>query len=151
MKNRYSPRKLRPAVASSLNTRHRAVLAMLFILALVVSPTLIPQHGLLTSARAEAATSPTSPNALPSTDDQTRARAAESFGKLPLYFVENRGQLDKRVGYYVQGSDKTIYFTNKGLTFLNDVTSLINNGSLTQAQGQALIDAANAIKADIGC
>jgi len=88
---------------------------VLFILALVVAPTLIPRHSLLTGSRAEAATSP---NAAASTDEQTRARAVDSFGKLPLYFVENRGQLDKRVGYYVQGSDKTIYFTNQGLTFL---------------------------------
>jgi hypothetical protein len=118
MKTMFFSRKLRPAVVRSFNARHRAVLAVLFILALVVSPTLIPQYGLLTSARVEAAISPTSPNVLPSTDEQTRARAADSFGKLPLYFVENRGQLDKRVGYYVQGSDKTIYFTNQGLTFL---------------------------------
>jgi hypothetical protein len=90
-------------------------LAVLFILALVVAPPLISPNGLLTGTRAEAATAP---SVLPSTDKQTRARAAESFGKLPLYFVENRGQLDKRAGYYVQGSDKTIYFTNQGLTFL---------------------------------
>ena len=30
---------------------------------------------------------------------------------MPLYFVENRGQVDSRVAYYVQGSDKSIYFT----------------------------------------
>ena len=115
MKTRYSPHRVRSAVARSLNISHRAVLAVLFILALVVAPTLIPPSGLLTSARVEAANSPTS---LPSADKQTRARFGEAFGKLPLYFVENRGQLDKRVGYYVQGSDKTIYFTNQGLTFL---------------------------------
>ena len=36
---------------------------------------------------------------------------------MPLYFVENRGQVDSRVAYYVQGSDKTIYFTREGVTF----------------------------------
>jgi len=40
-----------------------------------------------------------------------RDRIVESFGKLPLYFVENHGQLDERVAYYIQGSDKTIYFS----------------------------------------
>ena len=39
------------------------------------------------------------------------------FGQLPLYFVENRGQVDERVAYYIQGSDKTIYFTSEGVTF----------------------------------
>ncbi len=38
------------------------------------------------------------------------------FGQLPLYFVQNRGQLDPQVAYYIQGSDKTIYFTPQGLT-----------------------------------
>ena len=48
---------------------------------------------------------------------QTRARVSEAFGKLPLYFVENRGEMDERVAYYVQGRDKTLYFTAEGLTF----------------------------------
>ncbi len=46
-----------------------------------------------------------------------RARVSEAFGKLPLYFIENRGQFDERVAYYLQGSDKTVYFTAEGLTF----------------------------------
>ena len=41
----------------------------------------------------------------------------KSFGKLPLYFIENHGQLHKDVAYYVKGSDKTLYFTSKGVTF----------------------------------
>ena len=47
----------------------------------------------------------------------SRLKSNESFGKLPLYFVENRGQLDKRVGYYIQGRDKTVYFSDTGVTF----------------------------------
>ena len=46
---------------------------------------------------------------------QERVRAA--FGKLPLYFVENRGQLDGEVAYYVQGQDTSLYFTQSGVTF----------------------------------
>lgn len=46
-----------------------------------------------------------------------QARVEQAFGKLPLYFVENRGQVDERVAYYIQGSDKTIYFTPEGVTF----------------------------------
>lgn len=33
-----------------------------------------------------------------------------------LYFIENRGQLDRQVFYYLQGKDKTFYFTATGLT-----------------------------------
>ena len=35
--------------------------------------------------------------------------------------------------------------------FINQINAFINNGSLTPAQGQVLIDAANAIKASNGC
>ena len=40
-----------------------------------------------------------------------------NYGKLPLYFIENQGQLDPRVAYYIQGGDKSIYFTGRGVTF----------------------------------
>ncbi len=36
-------------------------------------------------------------------------------------------------------------------SFINQVNAFINNGSLTTIQGQALIDAADAIKASLGC
>ncbi|HLG14939.1 MAG TPA: SBBP repeat-containing protein [Blastocatellia bacterium] len=48
----------------------------------------------------------------------TQARSDEAYGKMPLYFVENRGQVDSRVAYYVRGKDKSVYFTPDGVTFL---------------------------------
>ena len=53
----------------------------------------------------------------PAPTPATRDRVIETYGKLPLYFVENRGQLDARVAYYVQGHDKSIYFTSQGVTY----------------------------------
>jgi hypothetical protein len=44
-------------------------------------------------------------------------RLDDQWGKMPLYFIANQGQLDARVAYYVQGSDKTLYFTPDGVTF----------------------------------
>src|SRR5262245_28702945 len=38
--------------------------------------------------------------------------------KLPLYFIENRGQTDSRVAYYVQGANKVFYFTDEGITLV---------------------------------
>ncbi|MBN2408312.1 MAG: SBBP repeat-containing protein [Candidatus Aminicenantes bacterium] len=52
---------------------------------------------------------------------------------MPVYFIPNRGQMDEQVAYYVQGKDKTVYFTDEGITFAlakvkeNDETS--NKGS----------------------
>ena len=45
------------------------------------------------------------------------APRALTLDRLPLYFVENRGQLDERVSYYVVGRDKTVFFTSAGVRF----------------------------------
>ncbi|MEO8189258.1 MAG: SBBP repeat-containing protein [Acidobacteriota bacterium] len=51
-------------------------------------------------------------------------RAKKDYGQMPVYFVENRGQLDPRVAYSVQGRDTSIYFEKKGVTFaLTEPTS----------------------------
>jgi hypothetical protein len=44
-------------------------------------------------------------------------RINREFGKMPVYFIPNRGQMDEQVAYYVQGKDKTVYFTDEGITF----------------------------------
>jgi len=49
--------------------------------------------------------------------DADKANIQESFGKLPLYFIENHGQMDEEVDFYVKGADKTLYFTESGITF----------------------------------
>jgi hypothetical protein len=33
-----------------------------------------------------------------------------------VYFIENQGQLDRQVSHYLQGRDKTLYFTASGVT-----------------------------------
>jgi hypothetical protein len=45
------------------------------------------------------------------------AKADIDWGQMQVLFVENQGQLDDGVAYYVQGSDKTIYFASDGITF----------------------------------
>lgn len=43
-----------------------------------------------------------------------RARILENFGKLPLSFIENQGQADKRIAYYFQSPGHSMYFTHDG-------------------------------------
>ena len=50
-------------------------------------------------------------------DSAIQAKIQNAYGKLPLYFIENKGQLDVPVAYYVQGSDTMLYFTREGVTF----------------------------------
>ena len=45
-------------------------------------------------------------------------KLAADFEKMPLYFIANKGQMDERVDYYVQGKDKSIYFGPGGVTFV---------------------------------
>ncbi|MBI3912338.1 MAG: SBBP repeat-containing protein [Armatimonadetes bacterium] len=81
----------------------------------------------------------------PTVASQSQARQASivaAFGKLPLYFIENRGQVDPRVAYYVQGHDTSVYFTPRGLTFAlsrpvvhhEDVETRRENGRVGERQ-----------------
>ena len=45
-------------------------------------------------------------------------RMDADFGKIPLQFIPNEGQVDGPAAFYVQGRDKTIYFAAEGLTFV---------------------------------
>src|SRR6266508_3915275 len=50
-------------------------------------------------------------------DPGGKTRVETLLGKLPLYFIENRGQEDPRVAYYVPGRDATVYLKPDGVTF----------------------------------
>lgn len=52
----------------------------------------------------------------PTAHEGEGAPAPLAFGQMPVHFVENRGQADPAVSYYVQGRDRTLYFTPEGLT-----------------------------------
>src|SRR5262245_55071649 len=40
------------------------------------------------------------------------------FSDFPIYFVENQGQQDSQVRYYVPGQENTLYFEKHGLTMV---------------------------------
>ena len=46
-----------------------------------------------------------------------RREIFENLARMPLYFIENRGQLDRRVAYYVPGHRWSLYFTPGGVTY----------------------------------
>ncbi len=51
---------------------------------------------------------------------ESRVAAARALQNVPLSFIENRGQLDSRVAFSVQGRDTTLYFTSEGMTLALD-------------------------------
>ena len=75
----------------------------------------VPQPADLGPAGASADGAPA--GALSPADAATRERVKAGLGKLPLYFVENRGQIDARAAYYVQGSATSVYFTKTGIVY----------------------------------
>lgn len=54
---------------------------------------------------------------LPGICDAGEASAALQYGKLPLSFVENHGQLDDEVEYVIRGPRGSAFFTKGGVTF----------------------------------
>jgi Predicted S-adenosylmethionine-dependent methyltransferase involved in bacterial cell division len=47
----------------------------------------------------------------------TESSVLEAYGKLPLLFIENQGQEDEAVRYYVKASGQTVYFTEENIVF----------------------------------
>ena len=50
-------------------------------------------------------------------DSATKTKVLASYGKLPLSFIENKGQVNKTVSYYLKGRQGTIYFTQEGMVY----------------------------------
>lgn len=44
-------------------------------------------------------------------EEARKQQARESYANLPLYFIENQGQRDERVAYYIQQGGTNVYFT----------------------------------------
>ena len=67
-------------------------------------------------------------------DKATEAKVQETYGKLPLYFIQNDGQVDKKVKFYEKGNGHATYFTKEGIYLSlhsgqpSDSPSVIANG-----------------------
>jgi hypothetical protein len=60
---------------------------------------------------------PNQQSAIARASEADKGRLQAAFENMPLHFIENRGQLDSSVAYYLQGRDTTVYFTAQGVTF----------------------------------
>src|SRR5215831_4885108 len=49
--------------------------------------------------------------------DAATVRVDWALKHQPVSFIENRGQIDPRVAYYVEGAGTTMYFTSDGVIF----------------------------------
>src|SRR5918996_619710 len=70
-----------------------------------------------------------------------RRAASVRKASLPLYFVENRGQLDDQVAYYVHGTNKILYFGSAGVTIVLNQPSSRQSSQATVAVVNSSSDA----------
>jgi Beta-propeller repeat len=93
----------------------RVYFALFALLALAVAGLLVRGGSPSVSSNVSALSLPASAagtqTATSNAQEKTKQRAAGAYGKLPLAFVQNRGQANKRVRYYVQGAGHSFYFT----------------------------------------
>ncbi|UCH51825.1 MAG: SBBP repeat-containing protein [Chloroflexota bacterium] len=66
----------------------------------------------------------------------TKENIQEAYGKLPLLFIQNQGQLDESVEYYVKSPSQTLYFTKESIVF--DLTP--NNQAAASATADSQAD-----------
>jgi hypothetical protein len=48
---------------------------------------------------------------------ESKLKLSESYGNLPLYFIQNQGQINEQVRFYEKGSWHTTFFTQEGVYF----------------------------------
>src|SRR6266568_2525122 len=84
-------------------------------------------------------TTPLAPSGLEQAGVASAARLKEAAKKLPLYFIENRGQSDPRVAYYVQGGDTSVYFTRAGITYALSGPAKAEAGAAAAAAGEGAL------------
>ncbi len=82
-------------------------------------------------------------------------QADSDFGKMPVYFIPNKGQVDKPVAFYVQGKDKTLYFTGDGVTLVltkpvpaPEITAEVSGGRSGGDEPTQEVGSANAVLKD---
>jgi hypothetical protein len=114
--------------------RRRLVAGWLGLIAVVVLVSLGSRDTLASSHQTAIVAPP--PRAEPAAG--TTARVKAPWGKLPLYFIENRGQVDPRVAYYIQGQSTTVYFTSEGVTLALTGPSKRQTASETPEPGVSL-------------
>ena len=71
------------------------------------------------------------------TDHAAKAQVDKNYGKLPLSFIRNDGQMDEKVEYYERGSGHSMYFTGEGV-YLELISSRESEASTSQSPNQVV-------------
>jgi hypothetical protein len=96
---------LRIAFRERVNQRFSA-LGLAALLILTTLPAAPPTHA-----------APALPLSMSADQPLDRAAIAQALEELPLYFIQNQGQLDPRAAFYLSGRTMSLYFSQAGLTY----------------------------------
>jgi len=70
-------------------------------------------------------------------DHAVKAQVSKNYGKLPLSFIRNDGQIDDKVQYYERGRGHSTYFTSEGV-YLELISSRESESSTPQLHNNSL-------------
>ncbi|MBM3305353.1 MAG: hypothetical protein FJY79_05340 [Candidatus Aminicenantes bacterium] len=95
-------------------------LGCLSVLLVVLAMSLEPQASARSAAQADSSPAAYAAATAPRDAILPAPRTDAAYGKIPLQFIPNEGQMDGAVAFSIQGRDKTVHFTSEGLTFVLD-------------------------------
>ncbi|MGE5397659.1 MAG: SBBP repeat-containing protein, partial [Chitinophagales bacterium] len=73
-------------------------------------------------------------------NQEPKTQTKNMLADMPLFFIENRGQIDRQVLYYTEGGSQGLYFTPSSLTFTLTKSPKPTNTSLNpEISGKGLI------------
>ena len=115
----------RKETVKSMRTRYAGGMCFSFLAVLFSVSTMLVSHGALYASADKQDTAVLNNAVDPkseSMDETMKVKAQEEYGKLPLYFIQNNGQVDGRIRFYEKGSGHATFFTKRGI-YLSFVSS----------------------------
>jgi len=107
-------------------SRHKSLLSIavgLSLLSVLIVPTSLANRP---AQQTPAGAAPTA-NTLPLASQMTEAQAREAYGKTPLYFEQNQGQVDSQVNFLTRAGGATIFLTPTEAVIVRSMPSQDSN------------------------
>jgi len=81
-------------------------------------------------------------------NESTKVKLQETYGKLPLYFIQNNGQVDEKVKFYEKGSGHATFFTKEGVYLSLHKEAEVNKSVMEQGNRVAVNDRGEGVSSD---
>jgi len=81
-------------------------------------------------------------------NESTKVKLQETYGKLPLYFIQNNGQVDEKVKFYEKGNGHATLFTKEGVYLSLHKGAEVNKSVMEQGNRVAVNDRGEGVSSD---